>query len=110
VISATSFGSTQWTRDSTSGDPKRVERGGGALSGDALRASRSRRRCRSARTFTGSDSVRFWQWRPLIRMAIKGEIDQDALRGLLIHAFDDLEQERDLIVWPGGSPSSSISA
>jgi hypothetical protein len=41
-----------------------------------------------------SDSVRFWQWRPLIRMAIKGEIDQDALRGLLIRAFDDLEQER----------------
>jgi hypothetical protein len=48
-----------------------------------------------------SDSVRFWQWRTLIRMVIKGEIDQDALRGLLIHAFDNLEQERDLMVWSG---------
>jgi hypothetical protein len=48
-----------------------------------------------------SDSVRFWQWRTLIRMAIKGEIDQDALRGLLIRAFDELEQERDLTVWVG---------
>jgi hypothetical protein len=28
VISATSFGSTQCTRERTSGDPKRVERGG----------------------------------------------------------------------------------
>ena len=28
MISTTSFGSTQWTRERTSGDPKRVERGG----------------------------------------------------------------------------------
>jgi hypothetical protein len=48
-----------------------------------------------------SDSVRFWQWRTLIRMAIKGEIDQDALRGLLIRAFDELEQESNFMVWSG---------
>ena len=34
MISATSFGSTQWTRERTSGDPKRVLRGGGTLRGD----------------------------------------------------------------------------
>jgi hypothetical protein len=37
VISATRFGSTQWTRDSTSGEPKRVERGGRTLRGDVVR-------------------------------------------------------------------------
>ena len=37
----------------TSGDPKRVLRGGGTLRGDVLRASGSRRRRRSARTLTG---------------------------------------------------------
>ena len=31
MISATSCGSTQWTRDSTSGEPKRVLRSGGTL-------------------------------------------------------------------------------
>jgi hypothetical protein len=36
VISATSLGSTQWTRESTSGDPKRVLRGGGTLRGELL--------------------------------------------------------------------------
>ena len=39
VISATSLGSTQWTRESTSGEPKRVLRGGGMLRGDVLRTS-----------------------------------------------------------------------
>jgi hypothetical protein len=34
VISATSFGSTQWTRERTSGDPKRVLRDGGTLKMD----------------------------------------------------------------------------
>jgi hypothetical protein len=48
-----------------------------------------------------SDSVRFWQWRTLIRAAIKGEIDQDTLRDLLARAFNELEQERDLMVWSG---------
>jgi hypothetical protein len=38
VISATNFGSTQCTRERTSGDPKRVLRDGGTLSGDVLRA------------------------------------------------------------------------
>jgi hypothetical protein len=44
VISTTSFGSTQWTRERTSGDPKRVFRGGGTLRGDLARLSGSRRR------------------------------------------------------------------
>ena len=57
-----------------------------------------------------SDSVRFWQWRTLIRVAINNEIDHDTLRSLLARAFDELEQERDLMVWSGWSPSSSISA
>jgi hypothetical protein len=42
-----------WTRESTSGDPKRVERGGGTLRGEVLRASGSKRRRRSASTLTG---------------------------------------------------------
>jgi hypothetical protein len=37
----------------TSGDPKRVERGGGTLKGELLRANGSRRRRRSASTLTG---------------------------------------------------------
>jgi hypothetical protein len=53
VISATSFGSTQCTREGTSGDPKRVLRDGGALNGDVLRASGSSLRRKSARTLTG---------------------------------------------------------
>jgi hypothetical protein len=48
-----------------------------------------------------SDSVRFWQWRTLIRVAINNEIDHDTLRSLLARAFDDLEQEPDLVVWSG---------
>jgi hypothetical protein len=48
-----------------------------------------------------SDSVRFWQWRTLIRVAINNEIDHDTLRSLLSRAFNDLEQEPDLIVWSG---------
>ena len=40
MISATSFGSTQCTRERTSGDPKRVLRDGGTLRGDVLRAMR----------------------------------------------------------------------
>ena len=47
-----------------------------------------------------SDSVRFWQWRTLIRVAINNEIDYDTLRSLLARAFDDLEQERS-DVWSG---------
>jgi hypothetical protein len=48
-----------------------------------------------------SDSVRFWQRRTLIRIAINNEIDHDTLRSLLARAFDDLEQEPDLMVWSG---------
>ena len=48
-----------------------------------------------------SDSVRFWQWRTLIRVAINNEIDHDTLRSLLTRAFDDLEQEPNLMVWSG---------
>ena len=40
-------------RDVSSGEPKRVERGGGTLRGDVLRASGSRRRRKSASTLTG---------------------------------------------------------
>jgi len=46
-----------------------------------------------------SDSVRFWRWRTLIRVAINDEIDHDTLRSLLARAFDDLEQERNLMVF-----------
>jgi phage terminase large subunit-like protein len=42
VISATNFGSTQCTRERTSGEPKRVLRGGGTLRGEVLRATGSR--------------------------------------------------------------------
>lgn len=48
-----------------------------------------------------SDSIRFWQWRTLIRVAINDEIDHDTLRSLLARAFDDLEQRPDLMVWSG---------
>jgi hypothetical protein len=47
-----------------------------------------------------NDSVRFWQWRTLIRVAIN-EIDHDTLQSLLTRAFDDLEQEPNLMVWSG---------
>jgi Protein of unknown function (DUF1186) len=50
---------------------------------------------------TGDDSIRFWQWRTLIRVATKGEIDHDALRSLLARAFDDLEEEPNRMVWSG---------
>src|SRR5580704_8256788 len=53
VISVTSRGSTQWTRDRTSDEPKRVWRGGGSLSGELARANGSRRRLKSASTFSG---------------------------------------------------------
>jgi hypothetical protein len=48
-----------------------------------------------------SASVRFSQWRTLIRVAINDEIDHDTLRSLLARAFDDLEQEQNLMVWSG---------
>ena len=48
-----------------------------------------------------SDSVRVWQRRTLIRIAINNEIDHGTLRSLLARAFDDLEQERNLMVWSG---------
>ena len=53
MISATSCGLTQCTRERTSGDPKRVSRGGGALSGELERAKGSRRRRKSASTLAG---------------------------------------------------------
>jgi hypothetical protein len=48
-----------------------------------------------------SDSVRFWQWRTLIRVAINNQIDQATLQSLLTRAFDELEQEPNLMVWSG---------
>ena len=50
---------------------------------------------------TAGDSVRFWQWRTLIRVAINNQIDHNTLRSLLARAFDELEQEPDLMVWSG---------
>jgi hypothetical protein len=48
-----------------------------------------------------SDPVRFWQWRTLIRVAINNEIDHDTLQSLLTRAFDDLEQEPNLMIRSG---------
>ena len=48
-----------------------------------------------------SDSVRFWQWRTLIRVAINNEIDYDFSEASL-HALSTTSS--------GWSPSSSISA
>ncbi len=53
MISATSFGSTQWTRERTSGDLKRVLGGGGSLSGELVRVKGSRQRRRSASVLSG---------------------------------------------------------
>jgi Protein of unknown function (DUF1186) len=50
---------------------------------------------------TASASVRFWQWRTLIRAAINNQIDQGTLRSLLARAFDEMPQEQDLMVWSG---------
>ena len=47
------------------------------------------------------DSTRFWQWRTLIRVAIRDQIDHDTLRSLLARAFDELDQKQDLMVWSG---------
>jgi hypothetical protein len=47
------------------------------------------------------DSVRFWQWRTLIRAAINNQIDHDTLRSLVARGFDELPQERDTMVWSG---------
>jgi Protein of unknown function (DUF1186) len=48
-----------------------------------------------------SDGIRFRQWRTLIRIAIKNQIDLGALRSLLTRAFNELEREPDLLVWDG---------
>jgi hypothetical protein len=48
VTSATSFGRTQWTRASSSGEPKRLSLGGGSARGIFFTASGSRRLLRSA--------------------------------------------------------------
>ena len=48
-----------------------------------------------------SDSVRFWQWRTLIRVAINNEIDYDSPKPPCTR----FRRPR-----AGGSPSSSISA
>jgi hypothetical protein len=58
---------------------------------------------------TASDSVRFWQWRTLIRVVIKGEIDHGTLRSLLARAVGELPQEGTGWYGPVGSRSSSIS-
>jgi hypothetical protein len=46
------LGSTQCTRETASGDRKRVVRGGGALSGIIVRTRGSNRRRKSASTFS----------------------------------------------------------
>jgi hypothetical protein len=46
-------------------------------------------------------NLRFWQWRTLIRIAINNQINHDTLRSLLTRAFDELEQEPNLMVRSG---------
>jgi hypothetical protein len=49
----------------------------------------------------GDESIRFWQWRTLIVLGARGQIDLDVPRAFLIRAFDELEQEPDQLVWQG---------
>jgi hypothetical protein len=48
-----------------------------------------------------SQSVRFWQWRTLMALALRGEIGLEVVRSFLTRAFDALEQEPDSHVWQG---------
>ncbi|PPQ28247.1 hypothetical protein CCR94_18310 [Rhodoblastus sphagnicola] len=50
---------------------------------------------------TAHDSIRFWQFRTLIILVIKGELDMPTLKAFLVRAFDELEQEPEQHVWRG---------
>jgi hypothetical protein len=50
---------------------------------------------------TGSESIRFWQWRTLILLVARGALDLDTLRRFLVWAFEELEQEPEKHVWVG---------
>ncbi len=41
----------------------------------------------------GDEDIRFWQWRTLIPLVLRGALDLDALGKFLVRAFDELEQE-----------------
>ncbi len=47
------------------------------------------------------ESIRFWQWRALILLVLRGALDIGAVRKFLVRAFDDLEQEPESHVWSG---------
>ena len=50
---------------------------------------------------SGDEDIRFWQWRALIPLVLRGALDLDVLRTFLVRAFDDLEQEPESHVWAG---------
>jgi hypothetical protein len=50
---------------------------------------------------SGDEDIRFWQWRTLILLVLRGALDLDALRTFLVRAFDELEQEPESHVWAG---------
>ncbi len=41
----------------------------------------------------GDEDIRFWQWRTLIPLVLRGALDLDAVRKFLVRAFDELERE-----------------
>jgi hypothetical protein len=47
------------------------------------------------------EDFRFWQWRTLILLVLRGALDLDAVRKFLVRAFDELEQEPEQHVWAG---------
>jgi hypothetical protein len=49
----------------------------------------------------GDEDIRFWQWRTLILLVLRGALDLDAVRAFLVRAFDELEQEPESHVWGG---------
>lgn len=50
---------------------------------------------------TADESIRYWQWRTVILLGVRGTFSLEMLRRFLTHAFDDLEHEPDLHVWVG---------
>jgi hypothetical protein len=79
-------------RDSTSGEPKRVERGGGTLKGDLARFSGSRRRRRSLSTFwdAGADAAGINE-PAVVRVVAKQKRAERRARSFRIGPADDYE-------------------
>jgi hypothetical protein len=48
-----------------------------------------------------NESTRFWQWRTLVLLVLRGALDRATLRQFLVRAFDELEQEPDQHMWGG---------